>query len=544
MRFFLSAAAWAAGSLLVKGVTCKLADDVEFVCDALASKHPDHLIWDPIGPRGAETVMDASIYNRVLVDYWNAASAGNRPACTFVPETAEQVSLAVKLLGENSDVRFALKGGGHNPNLGFSSVKEGVLISFRPNMMQAVPSSDGSWIEVGAGCKWEQLYEVLDPLGKSVVGGRLGDVGIMGFILGGGLSYLSAQYGFACDNVIEFECVTANGDILTATPRENSDLWWALRGGGNQYAVVTRMKLKTHDVGDKGTVWGGVRTYAAIHHARLLSAIAKFTSSDSDPKAAIIPTFNFPSGLGLTAPPAIIVFFQYDAARPMTDVFADFDAIPAITDDTRPQTTSSLTREVLGGNYKGLRFQIRENTFPSMPREPMEEFLSEHYHRAARIAAEGAVRDPADFRLFSFAIQPMPRTIANASIMTGGGNAMGLHPEHGDRIWIEYDLAWLNPSCDSRCPRFFRREVEKLRDYHRREFANIPPTNYMSGQLSYVCYNPIFMNDAMEDQDPLVSYGRGNYFRLRAIKMKYDKYDFLGRQQLGFRFRSRPWKLR
>ncbi|PHH66888.1 hypothetical protein CDD81_5240 [Ophiocordyceps australis] len=539
MRFLVSVG-WVVASLLARGVKGGIDDDVEFVCDSLASKYPEHVIWDPVGPRGAETVMDASIYNRVLVDYWNAASAGNRPVCTFVPESAEQVSRAIKLLKEHGFARFALKGGGHNPNLGFSSVDKGVLISFRPNMMQAVPSSDGTTIEVGPGCKWEQLYEVLDPFGKSVVGGRLGDVGIMGFILGGGLSYLSAQHGFACDNVMEFECVTAEGEILTATRRENSDLFWALRGGGNQYAVVTRMKLKTHDVGDNGMVWGGVRTYASVHHERLLSAIAKFTSGDSDPKAAIIPTFNFASGLGLTAPPAIIVFFQYDASRPTSDVFADFDAIPSITDDTRTQTTSSLTREVLGGNYKGLRFQIRENTFPSMAREPMEEFLNGHYKRVASIAAAGAVRDPADFRLMSFAIQPMPRTIANASIMTGGGNALGLHPEHGDRIWIEYDLAWLNPSCDKRCPRFFRYEVSKLPAYHRRHFANIPPTNYMSGSLEYVSYNPIFMNDAMYDQDPLVSYGRENYRRLRAIKIKYDNADFFGRQQLGFRFSTAP----
>lgn len=171
-----------------------LSPDTKAVCSTLHSKFPAQLVWDPIGPYAVETINHASTYNAALFDYWNAASSKNRASCGFFPSNAEQVSFAVKLLNAYPSVKFALKGGGHNPNLGYSSIDEGMLIAFRPNSQYAIPSEDGKTVEVGAGCKWEDVYSALEPLGKTAVGGRLGDVGVTGFMLGGGLSYLSAQY--------------------------------------------------------------------------------------------------------------------------------------------------------------------------------------------------------------------------------------------------------------------------------------------------------------------------------------------------------------
>lgn len=171
-----------------------ITPDTKAVCAALRTKYPEKLVWDPLTSEGIHTLPHALTYERALKDYWNAASAKNRAACGFFPSNAEEVSFAVDTLNAYPSVKFALKGGGHNPNLGFSSVNQGVLIAFRPNSQFAVPSTDGTSVEVGAGCKWEDVYSALQPLGKTAVGGRLGDVGVMGFILGGGLSYLSAQY--------------------------------------------------------------------------------------------------------------------------------------------------------------------------------------------------------------------------------------------------------------------------------------------------------------------------------------------------------------
>lgn len=172
----------------------KPSSDTKAVCDALVKQFPDKLAWDPLGPYGASTLARAPAYNAANLDYWNAANSLNRAACAFFPSTTDEVAFAVQTLNQYESVRFALKAGGHNPNTGFSSVGGGVLIAFRPNFQTATPSRDGSAIEIGAGCKWEDVYGVLQPLGKTVTGGRLGDVGTTGLILGGGLSYLSAQH--------------------------------------------------------------------------------------------------------------------------------------------------------------------------------------------------------------------------------------------------------------------------------------------------------------------------------------------------------------
>lgn len=193
--------------LLAQADAAALAPDVKAVCTMLHSQLPDKLVWDPLGPMGLQTLSGLSNYNTALLDYWNAKSAENRASCALFPSNANEVQVAVKALLQYPDVQFALKGGGHNPNLGFSSVNGGVLIAFRPNSQYTRLSNDLKTIDIGAGCKWEDVYGALQPFGKAVVGGRLGDVGAMGLTLGGGLSYLSAQYvrpflDLACNNFI------------------------------------------------------------------------------------------------------------------------------------------------------------------------------------------------------------------------------------------------------------------------------------------------------------------------------------------------------
>ena len=98
------------------------------------------------------------------------------------------------------------------------------------------------------------MYSSLDGLGLSVVGGRASGVGVGGLTLGGGISYLSPRYGWTCDTVLGFELVVANGSIIEAKPGKNEDLLIALRGGANNFGVITRIELKTFE---QGLFWLG-----------------------------------------------------------------------------------------------------------------------------------------------------------------------------------------------------------------------------------------------------------------------------------------------
>jgi FAD/FMN-containing dehydrogenase len=389
-------------------------------------------------------------------------------------------------------------------------------------------------VRVGAGAQWEDVYASLDPLGKSAVGGRLGNVGVSGFTLGGGLSHLSPQYGLACDNVVSFQVVLANGTIATASATSHPELFFALRGGGNQYAVITELTLKTYDVGTNGTIWGGLRTFSGDKHSALLSAVANFTSNNKDPKAALIPTFNFFGAVGVTIP-AVFVFMFYDGAEVPAGVFDEINAIASLTSGTRQRTMGDLVQDVFAGDLEGLGFNIAFNAFPNMPLANMSSFLDDKFETAKDLAAKAHLEHFLNFRLFTFTVQPLPITITGASAARGP-NALGLVPEHGDRIWVEYNVAWLVPTCDKDCPAFVKSAVDTFKNLHKTKYGGIYPTHYESGDLDYISYNPIFMNDAIEGQKVLESYGEDTYQRLKGIADSYDPEGLFSTRQNGFTF--------
>ena len=187
--------------------------------------------------------------------YWSAANADLIPACAVFPTTAQQVSQIVAVLNDSPGVNCSVKSGGHNPNVGFSSTDGGVLVSMQ-NISSTVLSPDQTEAYVGTGSRWLAVAEALEPYNLTVVSGRIGmytlsqldhvrilifqgDVGVGGLTLGGGLSFLSTQYGLVCDNVVDYEVVLANASIINANAKNNTDLFWALKGGGNQFGTVS-----------------------------------------------------------------------------------------------------------------------------------------------------------------------------------------------------------------------------------------------------------------------------------------------------------------
>lgn len=260
-------------------------------------------------------------------------------------------------------------------------------------------------------------------------------------------------------------------------------MYFALCGGGNQFAIVTKMTLKAHEIGDHGTIWGGLRTYDIEKLPEIQAATVDFTANGKDPKAAIIPTVELVNAVGLHR--AIIVFFFYDGPKPASDVFDKFNAITSTSDSTKSKSYMNLTQEAGAGNLKGLRTQLGVNTFPNMPERDMASFLDEHYKSIANDALNG-LSHIFDNRMFSYAYQPMTRMIAQASKDAGGGNALNIVPEHGDRLWVDITLSWANRRCDKECPEFLAKMLDGLHDLHKQKYSGIRPTNYEEGDLSYV----------------------------------------------------------
>lgn len=161
--------------------------------------------------------------------------------CADVADVVASVGFA-----REHDLRVAVRGGGHNgPGLG--SVNDGLMIDM--SMMKGVrvdPSN--STVRVEAGCTSGDVDHATHVYGLAVPFGIVSSTGVAGLTLGGGIGYLSRRYGLTIDNLLETDVVLADGSIVTASPSQNADLYWGLRGGGGNFGIVTSFLFRAHPV--------------------------------------------------------------------------------------------------------------------------------------------------------------------------------------------------------------------------------------------------------------------------------------------------------
>lgn len=130
-------------------------------------------------------------------------------------------------------------------------------------------------MSVGAAADWYQVAAGIVSHGLGAIGGRLKTIGVAGLTLGGGISYFSAKYGFAMDNVVNYQVVLASGQVVNANATSNSDLFWALKGGSNNFGIVTTFTLQTHSVPEISTA---IIAYPPDSAPQYVSAIANMAN--------------------------------------------------------------------------------------------------------------------------------------------------------------------------------------------------------------------------------------------------------------------------
>jgi hypothetical protein len=139
--------------------------------------------------------------------------------------------------------------------------------------------------------------------------------------------------------------------------------------------------------------------------------------------------------------------------------------------------------------------------------------------------------------IFSIAFQPLPVGIAEASKTVNPlGNVLGLAPEFGDHVWMEYDISWLSGLNDDLVHSMAMDITDSILQYSKTTYAGVLPSHYQTGDVEEVSYNPIFLNDAMYDQKPLESYGQATYDRLKRIQQAYDPSGLFPSRTSGFKF--------
>ncbi|KAL2842918.1 hypothetical protein BJY01DRAFT_235845 [Aspergillus pseudoustus] len=182
-------------------------------------------------------------YYARISSHWSA-SAQLHPWAIVQPRNTHEVAKAVKALVEAQDVKFAVRSGGHMHWAGAAGIVNGVTIDLGL-MNTTTYDAETKVVSLQPGGYWGASYKELEKYGRMVAGGREGQVGIAGLLLGGGISYYTCRVGFACDQVINYEVVVADGRIVNANKDENPDLFRALKGGGNNFGIVTRFDMIT-----------------------------------------------------------------------------------------------------------------------------------------------------------------------------------------------------------------------------------------------------------------------------------------------------------
>ncbi|KAJ5731880.1 hypothetical protein N7493_003361 [Penicillium malachiteum] len=473
-----SASAVSAGAFISTPTgTLKVTKAERCACKALVEKFQKEVIFPG----------EANYTEQTVDSYWDVR-ADLTPACVFVPETADAVAGAMKIIN-SCDAQFAVRGGGHMNYPGSNNIDGGVLVALSSLNSYTVHNDT---IEVGPGLNWYEVYEALTPYGRAAIGGRMKTIGVPGLTLIGGFHYFNNKYGYAMDNVVSYDIVLGNGTQVTATKASHADLFWALKGGANNYGVVTKFTLKTYSVPKVTTT---IQTYNETYFPQFIDAMCESAKVDeANPIAAgMIATISY--NATTKAASASLLGVQEGASLPPSQ-FANFNKIPA-TERINNVTTMNLWSAELDSPKQMFRVMFSHKTM-----KPDSKTLFSIYQ-----AWKAAVDEISDVEglyptMVLNEITPSSLRVAQTN---GVGNVWGLEPEPL-MIW-QFSTGWALAQDDLRVEAWSRQLTEHLHSI-----------NQEKGLASEFVY----MGDAGEWQDPFLGFPQENVERMREIRTAYD----------------------
>ncbi|KAI1411104.1 FAD-binding domain-containing protein [Hypoxylon sp. FL1857] len=464
------------------GCFCSLA------CDTLASIFGGDSV-DIVGQESYETSRSK---------FWSQQQSQDaRPRCFVHPMDAEDVSVIV-LLSRATQCPFAVKGGGHTPFKGGSNSDGGITIDFGL-MKGIIPSADKKSVTIGPGNTWVDVYTTLEKFNLTMAGGRTATVGVGGLTLGGGISFFSGQYGMTCDNIINFEIVLGSGEIITVDANTNADLFWALRGGGGNFGIVTQFVAHAFE---QGPIWGGTLGWE-MHSSKvpLIDAMISYAEKGSkeDPKGAHIQSFAYAQTYQMWISATMVHHSDPQSPGNHPEVFDDILSIEnPFLDTTRSTSHSNHTIEIDAANPVGLR---------------------QSYWVFATYVDRQLALDILD--IFEEEVNPMRNftgiipslvyqiiTVPQLKAMTrNGGNALGIGGGKKPLFLVALTVMWMLKSDDEAVLTAMSNCLSRSQELARERGLD---------------HSFLYMNYASQFQDPIASYGAENRARLLEVSKKYD----------------------
>ncbi|EHK51139.1 hypothetical protein TRIATDRAFT_269378 [Trichoderma atroviride IMI 206040] len=202
-------------------------------------------------------------YSDRLSTYYSQQQHDYSPACYVKPKSTEDISKILKIAASHH-CQFAVASGGHMAWAEASNTDDGFVFDLR-DMNRIYISVERQTVSLGPGSKWISVYKAMDAHNLTVPGARMSDVGVGGFLAGGGYPFTSKTPGFGANSVFNYEVVLSDGTIVEANADSHSDLFWALKLAGTNYGIITRFDMNA----DASTeIWGAVGLYPSTEQTR------------------------------------------------------------------------------------------------------------------------------------------------------------------------------------------------------------------------------------------------------------------------------------
>lgn len=411
-----------------------------------------------------------SIWNG-MIDRWPAIIA----RCTSAADVTAAIALA-----RSEGLQVSVRGGDHSA-AGTAVCDGGLMVDLSP-MKRLHVDPAARVVRVEPGLRWKEVDEATQAHGLATTGGTVSDTGVAGLTLGGGLGWLAGKHGLTCDNLLSAEIVTADGAQLRASIDENPDLFWALRGGGGNFGVVTSFEFQLHEVGP--TIYGGMVAHPLDRAGEVLRFYRDFCASNPDEVNTACAMMTTADGLKIIAIAACHCGSLEDGEKALQPL-KQFG--PPVLDQMGTIPYLALQTSLDEAFPRGRRYYWKSALVTRLREELIEAMPAQ------------------------FAQVPSPNTVF---LMQQIGNAANRVPPeatafaHRDARWDALVLSgWDDPAQDARQISWSREVFESWRPF----CSDASYTNALADEDS--------------DQDVRASYGSA-YNRLSAIKARYDPTNF------------------
>jgi FAD/FMN-containing dehydrogenase len=428
------------------------------------------------------TTLDHTLVLRPQDAGYDAARAlynglvDRRPALIVRSRTADDV-VAALALARRAGLEVSIRGGGHN--VAGRAVTEGGVMIDLAEMKGIAIDPEAATATVGGGVVWAELNDAAAEHGLAVTGGVVSTTGIAGYTLGGGLGWLMAKHGLAADNLLAVELVTAEGEVLQVDADSHPDLFWALRGGGGNFGVVTSFTYRVHSV---RTIVGGLIAHPLDAAPQLLRFYRDAVADASDDLSVFAGLVHAPDGSG-TKLAALVVFHTGDADEAESDLEPfktwgsplvvqvgpmPYPAMNTILDAAYPTGSLNYWLSSCAGGLSDELIDVAVERFATVP-SPMTSILFEHFHGAVTRVGPTEIAVP-----------------------------------HRDEGWnLLLPSGWTDPA-----------DTDANVAWTRETFAALRPHLATRRWLNY-------LGDDQADDAIRAAYGP-NYDRLREVKRRYD----------------------